>query len=105
MLTDAKLRTLKYKPLASQGEKNKGQLLGNRLPDKDGMYVFVSPTGTISFRYDFRWPRTATGKRQCITYGRYPITTLEQARDAHISALRKLRDGVNPVVERKTKKQ
>jgi hypothetical protein len=39
------------------------------------MYVHVAPTGTISFRYDFRWPRSSKGKRQCITYGRYPIKT------------------------------
>jgi integrase len=105
MLTDAKLRTLKYKPLASEGEKNKGQLLGNRIPDKDGMYIHVAPTGTISFRYDFRWPRSAKGKRQCITYGRYPIKTLEEARDNHIDALRKMRGGINPLDERRQKKR
>lgn len=104
-MTDARLRTLKYKPLASKGEKNEGQLLGNRIADTNGMYVFCSPTGTISFRYDFRWPRSAKGKRQCITYGRYPITTLEQARDDHIDALRKLRDNINPMLERSRTKQ
>jgi integrase len=105
MLTDAKLRTLKYKLLQSKGAKNTGQLLGNRIPDKDGMYVYVAPTGTISFRYDFRWPRTATGKRQCITYGRYPIDSLDQARDAHIEVLRKLKKGINPLDERRQERQ
>jgi integrase len=105
MLTDAKLRTLKYKPLESKGEKNKGQLLGNRYPDKDGMYIYVSPTGTISFRYDFRWPRSATGKRQCVTHGRYPLMTLEDARDAHIEVLRKLKKGINPLDERRQERQ
>lgn len=105
MVTDAKLRTLKYKPLESKGTKNAGQLLGNRIPDRDGMYVYVAPTGTISFRYDFRWPRSAKGRRQCITYGRYPVDSLEAARDAHVNALRKLRDGINPLEERRQTRQ
>lgn len=105
MLTDAKLRTQKYKPLASKGEKKAGQLLANRIPDKDGMYVNVSPAGSISFRYDYRWPRSAAGRRQCITYGQYPIVSLEEARDMHIEALRKMKKGINPMEERRQARQ
>lgn len=105
MLTDAKLRTLKYKPLQSKGEKNGGKLLGNRIPDKDGMYVYVAPTGTISFRYDFRWPRSAKGRRQCLTHGRYPVMSLEAAREAHIDALRLLKRGINPLDERRSQRR
>jgi hypothetical protein len=35
MLTDLKLRKLKYKPLTSQGRKHADKLLGNRYPDTD----------------------------------------------------------------------
>lgn len=105
MISDAKLRSLKYKRLESEGEKNKGQLLSNRLPDRDGMYINVSPSGTITFRYDFRFPPSAKGKRQCITHGRYPLMSLEEARMAHIEALRKIRNGLNPMEERRQKRR
>jgi integrase len=71
-LTDAWLRTLKYKQQPSKGEKGQGQLLGNRYSDQQapGMYVFVSPGGGISFRHDFKDP-TPPHSRQCVVYGRY----------------------------------
>lgn len=53
MLTDTALRNLKPKSLTYKAS------------DRDGMYVKVSPTGTVTFRYDWlqakgtiRWPRT-----------------------------------------------
>lgn len=38
-----------------------------KIADRDGMYVAVSPVGTISFRYDYR----ANGRRETLTIGRY----------------------------------
>jgi hypothetical protein len=43
MLTDVKVAKAKYEKLESAGEKNKGKLLLNRLADRDGLYLAVSP--------------------------------------------------------------
>ena len=42
MLTDTALRNLKPKPKTYKAF------------DRDGMYVTVSPVGTVTFRYDYR---------------------------------------------------
>jgi hypothetical protein len=42
MLTDTTLRHLKPKPKRY------------KFADRDGMYALVSPSGAISFRYDYR---------------------------------------------------
>lgn len=55
MLTDLKLKSLKPR------EKT------YKVTDRDGMYVTVSPAGTISFRYDYR----LNGRRETLTIGRY----------------------------------
>jgi hypothetical protein len=55
MLTDTALRNLKARSKAF------------KLADRDGMYVMVSPTGTITFRYDYR----INGRRETLTIGRY----------------------------------
>lgn len=119
-VTDAWLRNLKYRPLESKGlkvdgaiskrtgkpiESRPGQLLPNRYPDERGMYVNVAPTGRVTFRYSYRWPKTAQGRRQLVTYGDYPILSLEKARDQHIDFQRKLRDGINPLEKRRIERQ
>lgn len=81
MLTNLKVKMLNYVELRSKGQKNPGALLPNRHPDRDGLYLAVSPPpemtygigyGAKSWRYDFRFPRTTLGRRRVITYGRYP---------------------------------
>ncbi len=54
-LTDTKLKSLK-----PQGKAYK-------VADRDGMYVVVSPKGTITFRYDYR----LAGRRETLTLGQY----------------------------------
>jgi len=39
MLTDVAVAKLKYKALASNGEKRSGSLLLNRIPGRDGVYI------------------------------------------------------------------
>ena len=41
-LSDMKLKNLKPQEKAY------------KVPDRDGMYVVVSPKGTVTFRYDYR---------------------------------------------------
>ena len=55
MLTDTALRNLKPKSLIYKAS------------DCDGMYVTVSPAGTVTFRYDSR----LSGRRETLTIGRY----------------------------------
>ncbi len=38
-----------------------------KIADRDGMYVAVSPVGTLSFRYDYR----VNGRWETLTIGRY----------------------------------
>jgi len=55
MLTDTALRNLKPKSKTYKAS------------DRDGMYVTVSTTGTVTFRYDYR----LNGRRETLTIGRY----------------------------------
>jgi hypothetical protein len=53
MLTDAKLRSLKPAERAY------------KVADRDGMYVVVSPSGGISFRYNYR----INGRQETLVLG------------------------------------
>lgn len=55
MPTDTALRNLKPKSKIYKAS------------ERDGMYVTVSPTGTVTFRYDHR----LNGRRETLTIGRY----------------------------------
>lgn len=82
-----------------------------KLPDGDGLYLDVSPTGRKVWRYDFRF----AGKRQTLTYGPYPdiplasrvsaSKTLKGARQLHREARELLAAGVNPCQAKKTAKR
>ena len=54
MLTDAAIKHLKPK------EKN------YKVTDRDGMYVLVRPSGTLSFQLDYRM----NGRRETVTFGK-----------------------------------
>ncbi|HEF4735536.1 tyrosine-type recombinase/integrase [Burkholderia multivorans] len=49
-----------------------------KVADRDGLYVAVLPSGTISFRYDYR----LNGRRETLAIGRYEVDSArKQARD------------------------
>lgn len=52
--------------------------------DRDGMYVAVSPVGTISFRYDYR----LNERRETLTLGRYGPAGMSLAMAARAAARR-----------------
>lgn len=54
-LTDTKLKSLKPQEKAY------------KVADRDGMYVVVSPKGSVTFRYDYR----LAGRRETLTLGQY----------------------------------
>ena len=60
MLTDAALKSLKPKAKPY------------KITDRDGMYVLVSPKGSVSFRLDYR----LNGRRETVTFGKYGSTGL-----------------------------
>lgn len=70
MLTETKLKSIKPKDKQY------------KLPDRDGLYVAVSKSGTLSFRYDYR----INGRRETITFGKYGEISLSEARDKLIEA-------------------
>jgi integrase len=91
VLTDAALKNLKPKPK------------GYKVTDRDGMYVHVSPSGTISFRLDYR----LNGRRESLHLGRYGrdgISLLE-ARERCLDARREVREGRSPAIEKQREKR
>jgi len=82
MLTDAKLRSLK------------GRERPYKVADRDGLYVYVSTAGGISFRFNYR----VNGRQETLTFGRYGAggMTLAEARTALAEARKTLSGGVSP---------
>lgn len=91
MLTDTALRNLKPKSLTYKAS------------DRDGMYVTVSPTGTVTFRYDYR----LNGRRETLTIGRYGSAgiSLAMAREKLIDAKKAVAQGKSPALEKQREKR
>ncbi len=86
MLTDTKLRNLK-----PQGKLYK-------VSDRDGLYVAVTPAGSISFRYNY----SINGRQETVTFGRYGLSgiTLAEARDRLGEAKKMIVAGKSPAKEK-----
>ena len=82
MLTDTKLKSLK--PQAKL----------YKVSDRDGLYVAVSPRGTVSFRYDYR----INGRRETLTIGKYGDKgiSLAEAREKLNAAKKAVDAGESP---------
>ncbi|MGP7733735.1 tyrosine-type recombinase/integrase [Oceanimonas smirnovii] len=90
MLTDTKLRHLKPRDKLY------------KVNDRDGLYVAVTPAGTVSFRYNY----SIHGRQETITFGRYGVggITLAEARERLSEAKRMVADGKSPAKEKARKK-
>ncbi|WP_425998728.1 tyrosine-type recombinase/integrase [Caulobacter sp. DWR1-3-2b1] len=90
MLTDSKLKSLKPQDKIY------------RVADRDGIYVTVAPSGSISFRLDHR----INGRRESLTLGRYGTDgiTLVRARELAMTARKDIREGRSPMIERRRTK-
>ena len=90
MLTDTKLRALKPT----------GKLF--KVPDRDGLYVAVTPAGAVSFRYNYR----INGRQETLTLGRYGADglTLGEARDKLNEAKKMIAAGKSPSREKSREK-
>lgn len=91
MLTDSELKYLKAKAKPY------------KVSDRDGMYAYVTPAGSISFRYDYR----INGRRETLVIGRFGRDgiSLAAAREKCMDARRMVREGSSPAQERQRAKQ
>ena len=85
MLTDVALKHLRRK------DKN------YKVTDRDGMYVLVRPSGTLTFQLDYRM----NGRRETVTFGKYGPAglSLARARELCIDAKRAIAEGRSPAIE------
>jgi hypothetical protein len=88
MLTDTMLRNLKPK------EK------GYKVSDRDGLYVYVLTSGTISFRYNY----AINGRQETLVLGRYSPggLKLSEARELLIEAKKTIAAGRSPARQKAT---
>ena len=91
MLTDTKLKNLKPADKLY------------KISDRDGLYVAVTKSGTVSFRYDYR----INGRRETITFGRYGRDgiSLSEAREMLLEAKKMVSAGKSPALNKKEKKK
>jgi len=68
--------------------------------DERGLYIEVHPSGSKLWRFKYGY----LGKDKRLALGRYPEVTLAEARLKRDEARQKLRDGVDPLAERKRAK-
>jgi len=91
MLTDAALKALRPKDKLY------------KVADRDGMYVVVATSGTITFRLDYR----LNGRRETVTFGKYGPSglSLARAREKCIDARRAVAEGKSPAHEKQRDKR
>ena len=65
--------------------------------DRDGLYLYVTPTGSKLWRMKFRF----AGKEQRLSFGGYPEVSLADARAKCRTARQQLRDKVNPAMAKR----
>ncbi|MDD6181600.1 MAG: integrase arm-type DNA-binding domain-containing protein [Desulfovibrionaceae bacterium] len=86
LLTDAKCRAAKPRVGAD------GKPTWNRISDGGNLYLFVTPAGSKSWQYRFRFK----GKPDTMTLGTYPAVGLAEARKRRDEEARRLAAGINP---------
>lgn len=87
MLTDTKLKNLKPQDKLY------------KVSDRDGLYVAVLTSGTVSFRYDYR----INGRRETLVIGQYGCDgiSLAEAREELIAAKKLLKAGQSPAAAKR----
>lgn len=68
-----------------------------KVADGGGMYIYVSPSGSKSWRIDYRYER----KAKTFTLGLYPIISLTEARKGLLELKKKIKQGIDPSEEKK----
>ena len=91
-LTDTKIRNLK--PI-------EGGPQVKRYADGHGLNFVVTRAGGRRWEYRFRFE----GKWQTLTLGTYPLMGLADAREKHLTAMKKLKAGLNPAAEKQAERE
>ena len=70
-----------------------------KLFDGNGLFLFVAPNGTNSWRVNYR----IQGREKLLTLGTYPTLSLKEAREACMEAKKQISGGVDPSLEKKVR--
>ena len=70
-----------------------------KLADAAGLYLLIQPNGSRWWRLDYSRPHTK--KRNTLSLGTYPQTSLKEARDRRDDARKLLSNGIDPGEQRK----
>ncbi|MGF7170555.1 integrase [Sphingobium xanthum] len=71
-----------------------------KLSDRDGLYLLIEPSGSRVWRMNYRFQ----GVQRTITFGRWPVLTLPEAREQLLEARRLLAKGTDPIEKAKLDK-
>jgi len=93
-LTDKTIKKAKPKEV-------NGVLKDNYLPDGGGLYLIITPKGSKLWRYHYSFKN----KKCKLSLGKYPSISLKEARKLHREAQNKKDIGINPIEEKRAKKQ
>ena len=93
-LTDKKVKSAKPKEVD-------GVLKDNYIPDGNGLYLIITAKGGKLWRYHFSFQN----KKYRLPLGKYPQLSLKEARELHKEAQTLKAKGINPIEERRAKKQ
>jgi hypothetical protein len=72
-----------------------------KFQDGGGMYLYATPTGLKSWRFNYRFQ----GEYKTMTFGQYPLVPLREAREKLFEARKFLDGGVDPAFQKKSLKQ
>lgn len=88
-LTDIQIKNLKYsgKPM--------------KLADGGGLYIYLSASGKKLWRLGYYFER----KAKVLSFGEYPIVTLQRAREKRTEAKQLLAEGIDPAAVKKAAKE
>ena len=90
MLTDLTLKALKPKDK------------GYKVSDKDGLYAYVSKTGAISFRYNYK----INGRQETYSFGVWKKDlSLSEARKQLVDIKRLVASGISPMLKKRTQEK
>jgi len=88
-LTDTRIRNLKYSGKPA------------KYADGGGLYLYLSASGKKFWRMAYSFEQ----KAKVLSFGEYPVITLEKARGKRLEAKRFLADGIDPGAQKKAVKE
>lgn len=90
-----------YKLTDTKISKSKSKDKPYKLSDGHGLYLYVTPTGSKLWRWQYRF----NGVPKLMSFGAYPEITLKEIRDKHAEARKILISGMDPMRQKREKKQ